>query len=121
MSVMLTPKEEEEEEEEGGEEVLRLQEEIASSRTSQNRERNHSQCRTRTHWRLGLGLQVFHEVQRETLRVCVQPLRVLRLRLFLPWNTGESSKATRVSAVSVKAKAQERQNLRVLRRPRQRR
>ena len=53
MSVKLTPKEEEEEEEEGGEEVLRLQEEIASSRTSQNREGIHSQCCTRTRSEVG--------------------------------------------------------------------
>ena len=41
-------REEEEEEEEEEQEVLRLQEEIASSRTSQNRQGNHWQCRTRT-------------------------------------------------------------------------
>ena len=57
------------------------------------------------HQRLGQGLQTFHEVQRETLRVCVQPLRVLRLRLILPWNTQEKARRQHESAVSVKTKA----------------
>ena len=57
------------------------------------------------HQRLGLGLQVFHEVQRETLQVCPATASAEAAALSTLEHTEESLKATRVSAVSVKAKA----------------
>ena len=103
-AVKLTPKEEEEEE------VLRLQEEITSSRTSQNREGNHSQCCTRTRSRSPSEVgtrssDVSRSATGNLAGLCPAIASAEAAAHPTLEHTGESSKATRVSAVSVKTKA----------------